>query len=85
MDVDRMNRVEYSTENGVIGKVSVNGKPVRVRSIKIEHSVDEAALVTLELIAPEVHVTALTDVVYRKVTFRSLIHDLFTLIRSKRR
>ena len=62
-----LDKVTYTTCPKVpFAEITVNGQKVRCRSFKMEHSVGEVPVVTLELLAPELRIDALCDLVSRE-------------------
>ena len=68
-------KIEYVSEDGVFATIKINGEPIRCRSFKLEHGVDGLATATVEIVAPDAHITALADHVIRKVTLKYKLHD----------
>ena len=69
-------KIEYKQlGDGVQAELWINGQKVRSRSFTLHHDIDGCATATIEIVNPEVHVTAMCDTVIRNVTLKSMLHD----------
>lgn len=61
-----MDNITYTTTKQGFAEVTVNGEKVRCRSFKMEHNADSLPVVTLEYLAPDVRIDAISDLVSRE-------------------
>lgn len=62
-----MDKITYNTTKPGFAEVTINGEKVRCRSFKLEHDADGAPVATIELIAPDVRLNAICDLVNREI------------------